>query len=277
MRIWVFIFFVVLGFRLQAQFSLTVGEVYDFQIGDEFHITGKGQGQTANCDRVKIVGKYFSASRDTVFYIRFHDSYASMVINDSLVYGAMVYTDTVSYTKLDSWISSDSTVWFGSDSCIVIKEYSEQYCDSLVNGYSCEANPFEPVYYSRVFGKGLGMVRDYYEQPVSLWMFDNVLIYYQRNGIGCGTPDSTYVGIQPHSADLGVSLYPNPANDYILIENHQCTDVLVSLTSADGVPVLQVSVNQQTNRVDCSKLPGGFYLAEITGCGKRLVKRLIIL
>ncbi|MCK9423236.1 MAG: hypothetical protein M0Q38_11625 [Bacteroidales bacterium] len=40
---------------ISAQDLLTVGEVFDFSIGDKFQISGKAGGQPSNCDRITII------------------------------------------------------------------------------------------------------------------------------------------------------------------------------------------------------------------------------
>jgi len=199
---------------LSAQEILTVGQIFGFNVNDEFQFKGNGWGQPPNADRFKIVGKYYSPDNDTVFYVRYHNSYASCVVNDSLIYSYWTETDTVFYTSLDSLVT-ETNYWRPYDSIDTIIEYSEQYCDSLVNGFCYAVNPFEPVYLSTIYGKGLGMVKDYYYNPTACEMFDNILFYYKRNGIGCGTPDTFYTSVFDDSQTFGPVICPNPAGDFI--------------------------------------------------------------
>jgi len=54
---------------------MTIGEVFDFEIGDEFQIRGSATGQPPNADWITIIAKEYSTESDTVFYHRYHDSY----------------------------------------------------------------------------------------------------------------------------------------------------------------------------------------------------------
>lgn len=99
-----------------------------------------------------------------------------------LEYHFWTKTETVRYTNPDSCITyyNDRKPY---DSSMIdydtINNFSEDYCDSLINGYSCVIGDFEPVYYSNLFGKGLGLVKDYYYEPAEFSEFNNVLFYYK--------------------------------------------------------------------------------------------------
>ena len=73
---------IIAGMHLSviAQELMTIGEVFSFEIGDQFQTEGTADHQPPNADRITITGKYFSLDNDTLFYIRFHDSYYSEVI-----------------------------------------------------------------------------------------------------------------------------------------------------------------------------------------------------
>ena len=72
------ILFIILTFASLLSYSqglMTIGEVFDFSVGDKFHYKVSPPQVPTAVDRITITGKYFSGSGDTVFYQRFHDSY----------------------------------------------------------------------------------------------------------------------------------------------------------------------------------------------------------
>ena len=76
------LFYTFLLFTLKGkcQDTLTIGEVFDFSVNDEFQSSNStpGQGSYPNATRMKIIGKWYSAANDTVFYIRYFDNYNSV-------------------------------------------------------------------------------------------------------------------------------------------------------------------------------------------------------
>jgi len=65
----------ILSLTTYSQELMTIGEVFDFEIGDEFQIRGSATGQPPNADWITIIAKEYSTEGDTVFYHRYHDSY----------------------------------------------------------------------------------------------------------------------------------------------------------------------------------------------------------
>lgn len=62
-----------------------------------------------------------------------------------------------------------------------------------------------------------------------------------------------------------VSLYPNPANDYIFVklENKKLIGSIVTIYSIDGKKQLDVKVNSAQTKIDISKLNPGIYILRI--------------
>lgn len=45
---------------LSGQELMTIGEVFNFEINDEFHSSSNLTGQPPNADRITIINKYYS-------------------------------------------------------------------------------------------------------------------------------------------------------------------------------------------------------------------------
>lgn len=263
---------------ISSQNLMTIGEVFDFDIGDEYQISGNGYNQPPNADRITITNKYFSNNSDTVFYVRYHDSYYSYIEFYELFYVFWTETDTVFYMNLDSCISSYN-YWTPYDPIMInydtINFNSEDYCDSLICGFSYELNSFEPVYYSRLFGKGLGLVKDYYYAPAEFSEMDNVLFYYKKNGVACGSPDTLTVSISENSLMNSINIFPNPANTTIFITNSSSLRINeINLFNIQGQRILHK--NAFSKNLDISQIEQGLYVLELISDELRIRKKLII-
>ncbi len=73
--------------------------------------------------------------------------------------------------------------------------------------------------------------------------------------------DHTGIGVIGHNADHRYQIYPNPANDYIVIENFN-TDNVIQIFDITGNIVMSKSSNIN-NQVDVSALPSGIYYIKI--------------
>lgn len=257
---------------------MTIGEVFDFEIGDEFQIEGRGLDQPPNADRIYIIDKYYSLDSNTVFYVRFHDSYYVYIENYEAHYHFWTETDTVSYSNFDTCITQINN-WTSYDTSMnyydTIIEFGENYCDSLLNGYEYSVNSFEPVYYSNVYGKGLGMVRNYYNNPAEYSMFDNVLFYYKKNGLSCGIPDLTTVSIPENNLVDYFNIFPIPARDILRIENIKNIEIeSIFVTNINGQIIKQFDA--RNTQLDISDISSGLYFLKISYENGVLTEKIII-
>ena len=106
-------------------YRYTVAEVYDFEVGDEFHIITTESGQTGasvyvNCWTIhrntlrEVIDKYYSNDNDTLFYTfkitRFGEEYNynyAQGQRDTIIYKTTYDTQMVFYTNLDAFILED--------------------------------------------------------------------------------------------------------------------------------------------------------------------------
>lgn len=268
--LFILIFFSSLSYSQQL---MTVGEVFDYSVGDKFHYQLNPPQVPTAIDRITITDKYFSEFADTVFYIRFHDSYWTEVIwypEPHLVYHFSTKNDTVSYTNLDSLISfydngfQCDTNLFECDTSIY---YSEEYCATLINGYYIATNDFEPDIYQKEYGKGLGWVWDYYYSSSSLppgVIYDMQMFYYGKNGIDCGTPDTLTVSTPEIIDNQSIlSIFPNPAGDYFTVTHKQTAEPYkFKIFSIYGNLVDFGEWTQGTNIYNCMNLSLGVYIIQ---------------
>jgi len=74
----------------------------------------------------------------------------------------------------------------------------------------------------------------------------------------------------------GLTMYPNPASDKLMVNNLNEGGVTVRIFSDRGTTVFNNSTTEAEMPIDVSHIPNGVYTVEIVGSGKRKVEKLII-
>lgn len=253
----------------KSQIIPTIGQVYDFEINDEFQYRNYDNNfyySFPNSTRIKIIDKYYSVTYDTVFYVRLFNNYRSQY-NPSpsphMDYFFDNYNDTTYYTSLDTLINAaysnpiiDSCNWF-SDSLY----FSSQYCSTLVySNNTCINCCFEGESFYNVFGKGLGQA--YFEDSYPSENSDIIrtLLYFKKDTIACGTPDSTTESIlESENWKDRILVYPNPAFKRIQLDINFATSNKISIFNSNGALILK-SYNYESNKpINISSLVEGMY------------------
>lgn len=250
---------------LEEMTLLTVGEVFDFEIGDQFQYRGSASGQSPNAERIDITGKYYSTNNDTVFYVRYHHSYSSTIIYENgqpvLNYFFYNYTDTVNYTNLAEPISTYDDGFLQNWVNYIL---TVGFCDSTINGYrGTTGQGFEDNIWSKEYGKGLGQVRDfYYDGTGGISTLNNQLFYYKKGDEICGIPDVVNTNNIPLNTEL--SLYPNPAKDVIHFNIDKQVNVTFEIWNMVGGQIQLGKAHQGLNTVDIKKLLPGVYFLKLS-------------
>lgn len=233
----IFLFLALFPLFIQAQELMTIGEVFDFGVGDVFHQHSTLPQAMANADRITITGKYYSSNSDTVYYVKQHSSYWSELSWEGgephMIYHYGSRTDTTFYSNLSAPISE-------YDEGFLLDQQSyttSEFCDSIINECSYEVGPgFENDTYSRKYGKGLGLVGSFHSSGMNGagTILNDKVFYYKKNDLSCGSPDLTGVGVQNITAkESGFSVFPNPAKSEIHLIN-KATDKAFEYNLLDG-------------------------------------------
>jgi hypothetical protein len=247
-----------------SQELMTIGEVFDFSINDEFHYTHNNDSPP-NGRRIKITDKYYSTNSDTVFYDILIDRYfldfgQSM---EDWFYHQIIETETISYSNLDSCIT---TLWMSYDPDMAyydtIIEYSTEFCNTLINGYSCGYFGVKSSN-SLTYGKGIGVVGTWESVPEG-YSYYNDLIYFKKGDNICGTPDTTLWTKSPVKSFQSVKIFPNPANSriYIEMQNDQLPAEFL-LYSTDGKLVFKEEIVQTRQQISLDGMRQGVYFYRI--------------
>ena len=81
------------------------------------------------------------------------------------------------------------------------------------------------------------------------------------------------VGIETEVASNEFSIYPNPAQDVLIIELNVAGNKTVEITNLNGQVVEKLNFSETKNQVSISALPAGVYFVKIqNGSAKRFVK-----
>ncbi|MBK8486831.1 MAG: T9SS type A sorting domain-containing protein [Chitinophagales bacterium] len=84
-------------------------------------------------------------------------------------------------------------------------------------------------------------------------------------GSGCDTVISGVINSE--QLKNAITIYPNPASEYIIISGDINANDILKIYSADGRVVLQEKINTTNTKVNISKLPPGVYVIKISEDG----------
>ena len=179
-------------FQSSAQTLMTIGEVFDYQVGDEFQYFDYTL-QSPNKDRITVISR--TDGVNSVTYELAHDSYYTYFNGAGLTYIFSTDTQSVQYNNLNSSIYSLDPFEFSWDTLIEIDN-----CGIDIHGYDfCDTSGFEIQCYRRKYGRGLGIKNDYlmdYSMPPFFSPQTNfIMTYYKKDSIECGNPDNTALSI----------------------------------------------------------------------------------
>lgn len=217
--------------------NLTAADVYDYDIGDEFHWHSKTGGgdwwsyyEDNIYDIVTITSKQFSSNGDSVYYdmylevYRFTESY-DIYIGDSYFFDTLYIGDsTIGYSFANSKINT-YTLHQDSDSIVTWiqnKDESQKHMQSGDNVMWNENGCFITEWHgggASTFHKGIGETGWWGTRFQSS---ERDFIYYNKNGNIYGTPlniDSLSTvstdEIVGNDFNLNLKVFPNPTNNLL--------------------------------------------------------------
>jgi hypothetical protein len=262
-----------------AQSYLTIGEVFDFNINDEFHYTK--ENQPSNGERITVIDKYYSINSDTVFYTLHHDIY-NVIPDYSVSPPGSIYVfdtiiDTIFYSDLNMpiyymWPQNDPEFVFYDS----IKELDTNFCDIEMNSYYIQQYSFEPSWFKRSYGRGIGITLDYWHYQgngVSQFPVWERMIYYKKDSMNCGSPDLTSLGLTNLNGQEDFFIFPNPSDGIISIDNISSQKINIKVFNATGE--LKYKEQNISSEIDLSNLSNGIYILEIEINSQFYYERLI--
>lgn len=253
---------------LIGQELMSIGEVFNFEINDEFHYRNQDESSPVNPPNVtrhRVIDKQFSENNDTVFYTLYNFSYSTTINSDmNLTYNFSSDTIERFYTNLDAPISEyDHT--FAYDT--IIETFT---CGRTVNGYTYSEGDFEPLTITKKYGMGLGKIYTFEQSGLQVIAFSQTLIYYKKGNNECGTPD-LYTGLESMTQQP-IEIYPNPVINTFEIKNNN--ESLFAITVYDLTGRQVISLYNQ-NIIDISNFNKGTYIVEIKTEKSTITKKIM--
>lgn len=267
---------------VSSQGMMTLREVYDFDVNDEFH--SRALNVPPNATRYVIIGKRISANNDTVVYTRSYNNYYSTFVSSPqphLVYTFSSGTDSVKYAQLDSTIEYKN---WPTDSCSSFWDttyFSAQHCDAEVYEYTGSVGTcFEPQSDNRIYGRGLGMVWSHYFYPAMFVDNQWEVFYYKKDSLGivCGTPDSTTMSVKQFvSKSVQFLVHPNPVvNKTIVFAEGLTKKSSFFVLDLTGKEVLMGTLEREKTTLDLGGLSEGIYFLKLQHGSEVLYKKIVV-
>ena len=277
------------SFGLFSQSVLTVGEVYDFEIGDEFQYSIDNYPGIM-VERYVVIDKQFSPNNDTIFYSQSVSNYYNE--HDGNGGTSHVFSsDTISFykTNLNDPITTfgdtmevydevlDSTYMYFPDTII---ENDSNLCGLEVNGWNYNPPAFEPVNIIRLWGRGVGSVWSFHFEPTSTSpnLENRKLYYYKKGNIICGTPNTVSIK-EIDLKNSEINIYPVPANNKVNVEIgglNGLKDIYLVNVNGEIIPIEVIKNLSTSYSFDSENIPNGIYFVYISTETITFKKKIII-
>lgn len=263
---------------------MTVADVYDYNVGDVFQYTS-GITTPPVYTQLTITNKTYSALSDTVFYEYDRLTYYSASCPPPCApFYTSSFGNTMFYTNLNDTIGNECGVQPLDMNCIDTAGYTgswvdstyfdAQFCNNKFIHISLMGNGpvpsdscfiyFEPHFGHMIYGKGLGVVDDYYNtcsEGNPNCATRTSLTYYKKGIDSCGVSNSLLNNISSISENFNnkdsIFVYPNPSADFV---NFSTNAQVVEVVNVFG-QILKSVMN--VNKVDLSGLEDGVYLLRL--------------
>jgi len=258
------IFSLAISINLKSQSISTVGEIYDYDVGDIFHFkftNGYAKLEFVRYTNIEIIDEYHSPNSDTICYTMSYSCKESDPFDTGWVYEN--YSSTRCYSQLDSLINGGDI-----DTSYNLPNY---YNGRLINSLDQWSGP-EQI--SHRFVNGCGLVSYNILDLVSHFYWRDNLVYYKKGFETWGIP--VYISIEKRDIDKGkISIYPNPAIDYIKVKITNPENGFLEIFTITGQRIISIEPISESKRVDISELEKGMYILIITRDGDRIYRKLI--
>lgn len=274
--------------------NLTWQEVYDYDVGDEFHhytdYTEDSGPISRNIQRVLAKQDY---GNDSVIYVMDNCGETVGFNMDEKVHDTI--TLTYNYHKMGTRNLQALPQEF-RPAGMYAPNYSKYSCygGTVFQGYQtkrfktysdCWSDIFEPSYELYDYAVGLGNTyyywQDWYNWPVS-WMSE--LVYWKKGSVSYGTPLAPNCDVllkinEQREKEIKISVNPNPVETRaeVILANTGQSALHYFLTNSYSQQVLSGEVNSNSFILDRSSLPAGLYILTISDKNNTLLGRKKIL
>lgn len=281
--------FAMFIFTTLSQSILTRGEVFDYDIGDEFQYS-YDNAPGIYVERYTVIDKQFSQNFESITYTLFKSIYNYGPDSDG---NTTVYTseDTVNQIindlndpitafgdSTEIYVDADSSYYYHPDTII---EYDSNLCGLEVNGWNSYPPVFESNNIIRKWGRGVGLVWRYHYDPSSgSWheLENKKLYYYKKGNITCGTPVTASTG-EYQKNSLEIIIFPIPTDKALNVQlkNNGKIDQIELINSLGTTVNLKVNKNGLNDyTIDTTDLPNGVYYIVVHSKNKVVNHKVVI-
>lgn len=249
---------VILSFCNLSIFSQeisTIGEIYDFEIGDILHyqysFNAPNYGESSYTN-IEILDRYYSQANDTLFYVR--DIAYQEISSGNPTWTFDFYIDTIWYSELDSLINMGQ----------IDSVYSNinLYNGRITNYWEHITTTFN---WNKKFVIGCGRASFHNISSSAYTDEYKELIYYKKGEEEWGTPIIVSID-KIGKLKQNVFAYPNPAKNKFYIESPESLNKLkyLEIYSVNGMLVkYQEFENNYNSKIDIKNLKEGLYIIKI--------------
>lgn len=280
--------------RAQDSSILTVGEVYDFQIGDVFHYkySKLRNSEDDYKQKLKILDKqYKGPNQDTLVYRILQEklNHTGKFKDNAPVYQSSIDTITRQYNQLSSPILKDINP-YEDDSLSPVKRldtlWGKYLCSQAINGYELvwtPSNNYERTIKQK-WGKGLGLLlrmKSDNDRGRGSSRTKQLVFYNKQNGDSCGDRveiENKKSGKNSYGSSAIVKVYPNPTSSEmnLLFRNDSINKRHIKIYDRTGQPILIKKCPKNAVNLDISHISPGFYWLKTHANGKIITKKLIV-
>ena len=267
-KYFIILLFVILTIQSKAQDTLRYSEVFDFDIGDEFHYEKNFYHLNGfQILRYNILDKWYSELEDTLYYKVLRNEYTALEFSP-------VPTETTTeelwiYTDLDHLITpydGFTTVCTPANTCIVETDFNT-YCDHETMTIKIRSGliGFEENRESLSFGKGLGIIASDLHFDDGNYGEYQVMIYFKKGIEICGTANYVSSLDRIKRDFFEYKIAPNPMEDQFKITSpsNQKYAYKLILYHVLGQVVFVDDNYQIDTYIQLQDIPKGIYLVEL--------------
>lgn len=265
---------------LVAQKELTVGQVYNFEVGDiiqgvhDYSGVYPNQPGPPTYETHFILKKRFSTKQDTIFYTIRRSYYTPQRCDTCL---GTDFIDTI--VQLIMNLNDPVNHYNESTECTIKDSFYISFCNRSVWAKApgkLDSMWFEPVNHFTYFVEGLGGPYFSKDDPHGPIHTSYILNYYKKNGITCG---EFYSGIETiKKQELIANIFPNPLNEKATIHFEKPpSNGHIVLFNFEG-QILRESHNIQGNDIEFLRknLSSGIYFLHVEDNGKSSNQKVIL-
>ena len=276
--------------------NITWKQIYDFEIGDEFHylnyniyISGLNSGNNPerNIDTCRsiytVYNKVMYTDSFTYYFKRRSYCRKQTLTSDS----TSLVTDSVSITYQGNSYTDrlpGITYLTKPDYVFDIKlkrntiEKSNIISDVYLNQDTCASMMFDAYNDRYFYYKGAG--GPYYGSYYSDLMFTSgsghELVYYKKLNQTWGNPWPQNLSVTNHSLQQKFSVYPNPSKNILKVNNPNTREHNFKLVNMLGEVVFETTLNQGENNLNISSLHAGIYFYHIQQANQLETGKLVV-